>query len=85
MAAYHSASVLPVPPHPDGRNSGGRIFRAFAAGDPSSLTFPLDSDAPSTDTVSPGGMFMEYSIQELSHLSGVTTRTLRWYDQIGLL
>lgn len=30
-------------------------------------------------------MFMEYSIQELSRLSGVTTRTLRWYDQIGLL
>ena len=28
---------------------------------------------------------MEYSIQELSRLSGVTTRTLRWYDQIGLL
>ena len=28
---------------------------------------------------------MEYSIQELSHLSGVTTRTLRWYDQIVLL
>ena len=28
---------------------------------------------------------MEYSIQELSGLSGVTTRTLRWYDQIGLL
>lgn len=28
---------------------------------------------------------MEYSIQELSHLSGVTTHTLRWYDQIGLL
>lgn len=28
---------------------------------------------------------MEYSIQELSHLSGVTTRTLRWYDKIGLL
>lgn len=28
---------------------------------------------------------MEYSIQELSYLSGVTTRTLRWYDQIGLL
>ncbi|WP_297234275.1 MerR family DNA-binding transcriptional regulator, partial [uncultured Flavonifractor sp.] len=25
---------------------------------------------------------MEYSIQELSRLSGVTTRTLRWYDQI---
>ena len=28
---------------------------------------------------------MEYSIQELSCLSGVTTRALRWYDQIGLL
>lgn len=28
---------------------------------------------------------MEYSIQALSRLSGVTTRTLRWYDQIGLL
>lgn len=28
---------------------------------------------------------MEYSIQELSRLSGMTTRTLRWYDQIGLL
>ena len=28
---------------------------------------------------------MEYSIRELADLSGVTTRTLRWYDQIGLL
>ncbi len=28
---------------------------------------------------------MEYTIQELSRLSGVTTRTLRWYDKIGLL
>ena len=28
---------------------------------------------------------MEYSIQQLSRLSGVTTRALRWYDQIGLL
>ena len=28
---------------------------------------------------------MEYSIQALAHLAGVTTRTLRWYDQIGLL
>ena len=28
---------------------------------------------------------MEYSIGELSQLSGVTTRTLRWYDEIGLL
>ena len=28
---------------------------------------------------------MEYSIQDLSRLSGVTTRTLRWYDKIGLL
>ncbi len=28
---------------------------------------------------------MEYSIQQLSRLAGVTTRTLRWYDQLGLL
>lgn len=28
---------------------------------------------------------MEYSIHELSQLSGVTARTLRWYDKIGLL
>ncbi len=28
---------------------------------------------------------MEYSIQQLSRLAGVTTRTLRWYDKIGLL
>ena len=28
---------------------------------------------------------MEYSIQVLARLSGTTTRTLRWYDQIGLL
>lgn len=28
---------------------------------------------------------MEYSIQQLSRLSGVTTRALRWYDSIGLL
>ena len=28
---------------------------------------------------------MEYTIQELSRLSGVTTRALRWYDKIGFL
>ncbi|MEH2938199.1 MerR family transcriptional regulator [Lawsonibacter sp. JLR.KK007] len=28
---------------------------------------------------------MEYTIQALSRLSGVTTRALRWYDKIGLL
>lgn len=28
---------------------------------------------------------MEYSIQELSRLAGVSTRTLRYYDEIGLL
>lgn len=28
---------------------------------------------------------MEYSIQQLSKLAGVSTRTLRWYDKIGLL
>lgn len=28
---------------------------------------------------------MEYSVHELSQLSGVSPRTLRWYDRIGLL
>lgn len=28
---------------------------------------------------------MEYTIQELAHLAGISTRTLRYYDQIGLL
>lgn len=28
---------------------------------------------------------MEYTIQKLAVLAGVSTRTLRWYDQIGLL
>lgn len=28
---------------------------------------------------------MEYTIQELANLSGVSTRTLRYYDEIGLL
>ena len=28
---------------------------------------------------------MEYTIHELAELAGVSTRTLRWYDQIGLL
>ena len=28
---------------------------------------------------------MEYTIQQLSNLAGVSTRTLRWYDELGLL
>lgn len=28
---------------------------------------------------------MEYSIKALADLTGVTTRTLRYYDKIGLL
>lgn len=28
---------------------------------------------------------MEYTVKELSELSGVTARTLRWYDKLGLL
>ena len=28
---------------------------------------------------------MEYTIKQLAELSGVTPRTLRWYDQLGLL
>ena len=28
---------------------------------------------------------MEYTIQQLSNLAGVSARTLRWYDKLGLL
>jgi DNA-binding transcriptional MerR regulator len=30
-------------------------------------------------------MEMEYTVQKLSRLAGVSPRTLRYYDQIGLL
>ena len=32
-----------------------------------------------------GGMTMEYTIQKLAHLAGVSTRTLRYYDEVGIL
>ncbi len=32
-----------------------------------------------------GGCGMEYSVKELAELSGVSSRTLRYYDEIGLL
>ena len=32
-----------------------------------------------------GGENVEYSIKELSELVGVSARTLRYYDEIGLL
>lgn len=31
------------------------------------------------------GTGMEYTVKEMAQLAGVTPRTLRWYDQIGLL
>ena len=45
----------------------------------------LDFDAASSDMLSSGGDAMEYGIRELSQLAGVSTRTLRYYDEIGLL
>ena len=32
-----------------------------------------------------GGANLEYTIQKLARLAGVSTRTLRYYDEIGLL
>ena len=32
-----------------------------------------------------GGDTVEYGIKELSRLAGVSARTLRYYDQLGLL
>ena len=46
----------------------------------------LDFDAASSGNILFREVIaMEYAIQELSRLSGVTTRALRWYDKIGLL
>lgn len=36
-------------------------------------------------SIKSGGEIMEYSIRQLSELTGVSARTLRYYDQIGLL
>ena len=30
-------------------------------------------------------MTLEYTIQKLAHLAGVSTRTLRYYDEVGIL
>ncbi len=32
-----------------------------------------------------GGEKMEYTIQKLGQLAGISTRTLRYYDEIGIL
>ena len=32
-----------------------------------------------------GVMIMEYTIQKLAQLAGVSTRTLRYYDEVGIL
>ena len=47
----------------------------------------LDFDAASTAIVKSWqeGMHMEYSIREVSEIAGISTRTLRYYDSIGLL
>lgn len=49
------------------------------------IEITLDFDAAATDILSSGGDTMEYGIRELSKLAGVSTRTLRYYDEIGLL
>ena len=45
----------------------------------------LDFDAASSVILVSGGESMEYGIRELSRLAGVSTRTLRYYDEIDLL
>ena len=46
----------------------------------------LDFDVTSSDSIPyEEVIWMEYTIQQLSRLSGVTTRALRWYDKLGLL
>jgi len=48
------------------------------------LTLTLRKGLRFTVTLN-GGEEMEYTIQELAQMSGVSTRTLRYYDEIGLL
>lgn len=46
----------------------------------------IDFDVTEGDILfSSGGIAMEYGIRELSEMAGVSARTLRWYDRIGLL
>ena len=47
----------------------------------------LDFDVTSTSklVISEGGERMEYGIREVAELAGVSARTLRYYDEIGLL
>lgn len=49
------------------------------------IIFPLTLTLGNTLLLSYGGDDMEYLIKELADLAGVTTRTLRYYDKIGLL
>jgi DNA-binding transcriptional MerR regulator len=32
-----------------------------------------------------GGSYMEYTVQKLGRLAGTSTRTLRYYNEIGIL
>ncbi len=62
------------------------IFISFCRKLSKKFEDPLDFDAASSVRMPiEEVMVMEYTIQELSRLSGVTTRALRWYDKIGLL
>jgi len=50
------------------------------------LLSPIDLYATSTFMMKlSGGLAMEYTVNKLAQLSGVSGRTLRYYDQIGLL
>ena len=53
-----------------------KIFQYF------SLKKPLDIDVTLRCMIV---AMMRYTIKEIAGLAGVTTRTLRYYDQIGLL
>lgn len=50
------------------------------------MIFFLDINVASTFILKDiGGYLMEYTIKQLSSLAGITTRTIRYYDNIGLL
>lgn len=57
----------------------------MGSGGKSITLFFLDIDAASGFIVVEEGGCMEYTVKRLADLAGVSSRTLRYYDQIGLL
>jgi len=49
------------------------------------VVFTLDINVASRVIIAATRVIMAYTIKQLADLAGITTRTLRYYDEIGLL